>query len=142
MIILTPKQMHLVSDQNNQRTTFPVRRSAHGPPDIIRGAAARPVTRLLLHSDDTRQARCLLRSPHFVPRDPARNMYIVPACKRRRVASLDACVSERTECVIFSHPSQHRRTAELRVCALWQGTTRSHQTDGLPRHFCCVINGF
>lgn len=110
---MTPKQMHLVSDQIsfNKRTTFPVGRSAHG----LGGSRhySRPVTRSLLSSDDATRRRCRLGTAHRVPPNPRRSVCVVPASRRARVTSLDASV--RTERVMSSHPSRRWRTAELRA---------------------------
>lgn len=141
--------MHLVSDPNNRRTTFPVRRSAHGLGTSRHYSRHSRSTRSLLYNHDTTQRQCELRTPHVVPpphtpplqKSRQDSVFIVPASRSRRVISPDAFSSVRTECVMLSHPSQHRRTAELRVCALWQGTTRSHQTGGLLWHFHRLING-
>lgn len=140
---MTPKQMHLVSDPTsfNTRTTFPVRRSAHG----LRGSGhysrhSRSSRHPLVTLQTQRSGQCQLGTPHRVPPDPGRSVRVVPASKRAQVTSLDASV--RTERVMFCHPSPHWRTAELRACVRACTRSWSQQTEGLPRHFSFIIKGF
>lgn len=71
LVIVTPKEMHLVSDQNNRRTSFPVRRSAAaalgGSRHYSRHSSLdRSVSRSLLpRSGDSTRRRRQFTTPHF-----------------------------------------------------------------------------
>lgn len=90
LVMVTPKQMHLVSDPNNRQSTFPVSSSAHTL-GSSRHYSHRPVTRSLLYTDGAPRPHCRLRTPHFVLLNPVR---IVPASKPRPAVSTDVCAPQ------------------------------------------------
>lgn len=143
LVILTPKQMHLVSDQNNRQTTFPVRRSAvhtdSAPSGIIHSTVDQPLVTVQRRRST---ATVPLQDSAFCPPNPARILYVVPASKPTLVTSVDVSASVRSGCVTFSHPSAAQAHLSWVACVRSMLLARNWTLERQPPlAFHRLING-
>ncbi|KAK5605756.1 hypothetical protein CRENBAI_006565 [Crenichthys baileyi] len=128
LVIMSPKQMHLVSDQNSQSASFPVGGTAHVlgmSPHYLQHRRSKP--RSFLHRQSV-QGRDL--SPTIQTRE---HVFILPSpahpntqepSGRRGGPSIAACLCQERLCNVQpSRAAQAHFVADVRVRALWPTTT-------------------